>query len=141
MSIDTSLIDNPDSYRNMITTPVSIGDVEILEIFAYYDMPIQYLVRGKKVGDMYIGTMVDDSDDDETWHFLEVSHQRLMLIRNNHLDLYTAFRQSENDLVIELIIHKRIAKERNALVLSESLLNANHIPDDDLPPKGVYLYK
>ena len=141
MSTDTSLIDNPGQYVNMIMPPLSIGEIELLEIYTYYDIPLQFRVKSKSTGNaIYIGYLIND-DEDEIWHYLEVSEKRVKELHNGEIDLYTAVRDSENGLIIEFTIHKETYKQKNKLHATEELLDTLYIPMAKMPYPGVMLTK
>lgn len=131
---------NLSSMESMITTPLSIGQIDLHEVYVFYDQPLLFLVQSQSKGNpMYIGNAIDETDDDETWMYLEVSQQRLNQINNKEIDLYTAYKQSENDLLIKFTIHNKLSRETGTLHATEELVEADSMPDELLPVPGYYL--
>ena len=78
-----------------------LGKLEIIEIYDYYDQPILFACKNA-AGHFYFVVAADEDEQHETWLYVEVSLERLNLIRSGTIDLHDAFAYPERDCVFQV---------------------------------------
>lgn len=111
----------------------SLGRLEIVEIYEYYDQPVLYSCKNA-AGHLYLVVAAAENDEYITWLCVPVSTERLNLIRSGKIDLHDAFAYSENPYAIQV----RVPYEEHASVLTD-FIQSNQIPEDMLPMSGECL--
>ena len=108
-----------------------LGKLEILEVYEYYDIP-RFFLCSNQYGYYYLSLSVSDSDDGHGWLYAHVSKARLKKIRTGKINLYSAFKETEDGCVFKITT----LGENSDTV--ETLL-CNDVPDELLPLKGTEL--
>ena len=80
-----------------------LGRLEIVETYVYYDQPVLFSCKSA-AGHFYLGVATDKNDEHETWLYVEVSVERLNLIRSGAIDLHDAFAEPEDGFLLQEII-------------------------------------
>ena len=62
----------------------SLGRLEIVETYTYYDQPVLFSCKDA-AGNLYLAVAADEDDQFETWLYAKVSAERLNLIRSGQL--------------------------------------------------------
>ncbi len=110
-----------------------LGKLEIIEIYDYYDQPILFACKNT-TGHLHLVVAADEDEQHETWLYVEVSLERLNLIRSGAIDLHDAFANPENHCLFQV----RFPYDNPTLPQIESI-EANQIPQDMLPTPGERL--
>lgn len=110
-----------------------LDKLEIIEIYDYYDQPILFACKNA-AGRLHLVVAADESAQHETWLYVEVSLERLNLIRSGTIDLHDAFADSENGHLLQVKF-----SYNNPTSPQVQHLEANHIPEDMLPTRGECL--
>ena len=90
-----------------------LGELEIVEIYDYYNVPILFSCRNS-VSHLYIVIFADHSPEYETWLYAEVSLTRLNLIRSGVVDLHDAFSKPEMERLLKAMIPHSSSAEFNS---------------------------
>ena len=85
---------------NTLNIP-SLGKLEIIETYAYYDEPILFSCQNA-LGHIYLVVAADENDQYETWLYARVTIERLNLIRCGKIDLHNAFADSEDGSLLQI---------------------------------------
>jgi hypothetical protein len=72
-----------------------LGDLEIIEVFAYYDGPGLFVCTNQ-TNQLYLGVFAASSKEGDTWIYVPLSPVRLDAIRKGELAFFEAFRRAEN---------------------------------------------
>ena len=80
-----------------------LGRLEIVETYVYYDQPVLFSCKSA-AGHLYLAVAVDKNDEHETWLYVGVSAERLILIRSGTIDLHDAFAEPEDSFLLQEII-------------------------------------
>ena len=110
-----------------------LGRLEIIEIYDYYDQPILFACKNA-AGYLHLVVAADEDDQHETWLYVEVSVERLNLIRSGTIDLHDAFADSENGHLLQVKFFYN-----NSTLPQIEHLESNQIPGDMLPMPGERL--
>lgn len=106
-----------------------LGELEILEIYSYYDFPSIFSCRDV-VGCLYIAAIAECSDVSDTWIYVKVSYDRLCLIHSGKISLYEAFREPETGSIIRAIIPNELEDDVKSVAIDPS-----ELPDKMFPSK------
>lgn len=71
-----------------------IGDVEVVEVYEYYDQPVLFACRDRTEL-LYLAVLSEDAPDHETWLLTAMSPKRFAQVRTGEVDLYSAFVNAE----------------------------------------------
>ena len=110
-----------------------LGRLEIIEIYDYYDQPILFACKNA-AGHLHLVVAADEDEQHETWLYIEVSLERLNLIRSGTIDLHDAFAYPENGYVFQI----RFPYD-NPTSPQIEFIEANQVPEDMLPTPGESL--
>ena len=110
-----------------------LGRLEIIEIYDYYDQPILFACKNA-AGHLHLVVAADEDEQYETWLYVEVSVERLNLIRSGTIDLHDAFAYPESECLFQV----RFPYDNPTLPQVESI-EANQIPEDMFPTPGESL--
>lgn len=110
-----------------------LGSLEIIEIYDYYDQPILFACKNA-AGHLYLVVAADEDEQHETWLYMEISVERLNLIRSGAIDLHDAFVYPESDCLFQV----RFPYDNSTSPQIESI-EANQVPKDMLPTPGESL--
>ena len=80
-----------------------LGRLEIVETYVYYDQPVLFSCKSA-AGHLYLVVAADKNDEHETWLYVGVSAERLILIRSGTIDLHDAFAEPEDSFLLQEII-------------------------------------
>jgi hypothetical protein len=114
----------------------ALGVLEIIEVYEYYDRPVLFACQNQ-VGNKYIATWVDETDDAELWFYVPISQRRFEQIRSGAIDLHTAFAKAEGDSLFSVLIPFSEQPESNQIVVKA--LYAPSIPSSQFPEPGERL--
>ena len=111
----------------------SLGKLEIVETYAYYDQPVLFSCRNA-AGYLYLVVAADENDQYDTWLYAGVSPERLNHIRSGEIDLHDAFADPEAGILFQVT-----APYDNQSPLQIEPVQSNQIPEDMLPVPGERL--
>ena len=111
----------------------SLGRLEIVETYAYYDQPVLFSCKNSK-DHLYLVIAVDENDQYETWLYAKVSVERLNLVRSGAIDLHDAFADPEDGRLLQV----RFSYDAPTSPQIESI-EANQVSEDMLPLPGECL--
>ena len=111
----------------------SLGRLEIVETYAYYDQPVLFSCKDSE-GHFYLVVAADENDQYETWLYAKVSVERLNLVRSGAIDLHDAFADPEDDRLFQVKFPYDTAASPEV-----GSLEANQVPEDMLPLPGECL--
>ena len=109
-----------------------LGIHKVVENYIYNDDPALFSCKDS-AGHLYLVT-VGENDQDKIWLRVEISNERLNLIRSGGIDLRNAFIEAESDTLIQV----RIPHD-NSTDPSLKVICPNQISDDILPLPGERL--
>ena len=110
-----------------------LGELEIVEIYDYYNVPILFSCRNS-VSHLYIVIFADHLPEYEMWLYAEVSLMRLNLIRSGVVDLHDAFSKPEMGRLLKVMIPHSNSTEFNSEYITPDQLHS-----DVFPPINKYL--
>ena len=110
----------------------TLGKLEIVEIFDYYDEPVLFSCKNVE-GDLYLVVAADENDQYETWLYAQVSSDRLNLIQTDTIDLHDAFANTEDGRLLQVKFPYDKSGPESEFVQSDQ------VPDEMLPESGEYL--
>lgn len=111
----------------------SLGRLEIVETYAYYDQPVLFSCKNS-AGHLYFVVAADENEQYETWLYAGVSAERLTLIRSGAIDLHDAFADPEGGRLLQV----KFPYDPAASPEVESV-EANQVPQNMLPIRGECL--
>ena len=129
-----SSLPNQNEYTSVMEFPVSLGETDIIEIYAFYDIPVLFLCESMTHNALYIATAADEDETHETWLFLKISRPQLAQLKSNEIDLYTAFKENQEHQLIQFNQHRK-----EPLKSTETLIKDNSISDHLIPIPNTYL--
>ena len=111
----------------------SLGKLEIVETYAYYDQPVLFTCKDS-AGHLYLVVAADENDQYETWLYAKVSVERLNFVRSGAIDLHDAFADPENGRLLQI----RFPYDTSTSPQIE-FIEANQVSEDMLPLPGECL--
>lgn len=111
----------------------SLGRLEILETFEYYDQPVLFSCKNA-AGHLYLVVAADENEQNETWLYAGVSEVRLNLIRSGTIDLHDAFADPEDGFLYQAIV-----SYDNQSEIQINSIPASQISEDMFPVPGECL--
>ena len=111
----------------------SLGKLEIVETYVYYDQPVLFSCKSA-AGHLYLGVAADKNDEHETWLYVGVSAERLSLIRSGAIDLHDAFAEPEDSFLLQEIVPYDDQTQPRM-----KSIQPDQISEDMLPMPGEYL--
>jgi hypothetical protein len=78
-------------------------NLEIIEIYEYYDFPCLFSCQNAS-GQIFLAVWIDETPAYKTWLYSPMSKSRLKNIRSGNIDLYDAFKKSEDGFIYQAII-------------------------------------
>ena len=105
----------------------SVGRLEIVETYAYYDQPVLFSCKNAK-GHLYLVVAADENNQYETWLYAKVSVERLNLVRSGAIDLHDAFADPEGGRLLQV----RFSYDAPTSPQIESI-EANQVSEEMLP--------
>jgi hypothetical protein len=121
---------------SVLPSKTSLGVLEILEVFQYYDGPKLFSAYNK-AGSLFLAFWLGDEFNEislDKWLYVPVSKTRLDNIKAGVIDLLTACREAEDEFVWIVEVPFSTQVPASALVMS-----VGTISDDDLPLPGSKL--
>ena len=73
-----------------------LGQLELIEVYAYYDQPVMYSCKNER-GEIFIGVCSEEHDDYEVWLYVKLSPDRFEQVRGGIISLYETFAKPENN--------------------------------------------
>ncbi len=122
-----------ESIMSDILTIPELGELEILEIYDYFNVPILFSCRNS-VSHLYIVLFADHLPEYEMWLYAEVSLTRLNLIRSGKVNLHDAFSKPEMGRLLKAMIPHNNSGELNSKYITPDQLHS-----DVFPPVDEYL--
>jgi hypothetical protein len=104
-------------------------NLEIIEIYEYYDFPCLFSCQNAS-GQIFLAVWIDETPNHKIWLYSPMSKSRLKDIRAGNIDLYDAFKQSEDGFIYQAIISKNDNSDVVEIIFCESL------NDECLPISG-----
>jgi hypothetical protein len=117
---------------NILNIP-ELGELEIVEIYDYFNVPILFSCRNA-VPHLYIVLFADYLPEYETWLYVEVSPMRLNLIRSGKVNLHDAFSKPEMGCLLKAMI-----PHNNSGELNSEYITPDQLHSDVFPPVNEYL--
>ncbi len=117
----------------MLPEHTTLGQLEIFEIYEFYDMPVLFACRNKS-GHIYLAVWIDETANQDTWLYVSLSPQRFMKVRGGEIDLHDAFAKPEDETALAVRIYKDNAQ--NSAVKPVSIKDVDR---DWFPLPGDYL--
>ena len=115
-----------------LPTNTRLGKLEYLEIYDRHDsQPCLFSCRNQD-GQIYLAVWVDETDDLDRWLYTAISPTRLKWLRENVIDIRSAFTQAVSGFVYDV-------KTDNAGVSNAKMLSCSALTDDLLPVAGEFL--
>jgi hypothetical protein len=109
-----------------------LGNLELNEIFEFYDIPRLFTCKNK-TGQYYLVLSIDEDEEQLIWLYLGISVDRLNLLINKKMDLYSAFKTPENDFLYRVTTNYSSEATNLEYIFSEQLTG------DELPYESTYL--
>ena len=110
-----------------------LGELEIVEIYDYYNVPILFSCRNS-VSHLYIVIFADHLPEYEMWLYTEVSLMRLNLIRSGVVNLHDAFSKPEMGRLLKAMI-----PHSNSAEFNSEYVTPGQLQNDVFPPISKYL--
>ena len=104
-----------------------LGELEIVEIYDYYNVPILFSCRNS-ASHLYIVIFADHLSEYEMWLYAEVSLTRLNLIRSGVVNLHDAFSKPEMGRLLKAMIPHSNSAEFNSEYITPDQLHSNVFP-------------
>ena len=117
---------------NLLPQSPPLVNLEIVEVYEYYDVPCLFSCRNTS-GQIFLAVWIDEKPDFKTWLYVPMSQRRLENVRSGKIDLYDAFKNSEDNFVYKAIIPCDGSHDKIEAILSENLI------DDWLPIPDEFL--
>ena len=111
----------------------SLGRLEIVETYAYYDQPVLFSCKDS-AGHLYLVVAADENNQYETWLYVRISNERLNLVQSGTIDLHDAFADSEDAHLFQV----RFSYDAPTSPQIESI-EVNQVSEDMLPLPGECL--
>ena len=80
-----------------------LGELEIIEVYEYYDVPILFSCQNA-ASHLYIVLFADRLPEHEMWLYVEVSSPRFNLIRSGEINLHDTFSKPEMGRLLKAMI-------------------------------------
>jgi len=122
-----------DDEMNILPQGYSLGQLSILEVYAYYDEPIIFTCRNDR-GTYYLAIVVEGQKDHDIWLYVPSQIRVLNSLRKNEIDIRDAVFAAEGDTVYKVALP--FDPEENVPI---STLSVSDIPMKWLPKPGVFL--
>ncbi|AFJ02587.1 hypothetical protein Q7C_1437 [Methylophaga frappieri] len=112
-----------------------LGDLSIIEVYEYFDMPTLYCAKDKVMGTYYIVFWCDKKSEPvhkEGWLYLPISKNKLNLLRAKRISFREAYEQPERGYYLAYIGKDPEQDE-------VTFIRQKDLPDDFLPTEGFYV--
>ena len=110
-----------------------LGELEIVEIYDYYNVPILFSCRNS-ASYLYIVIFADHLPEYEMWLYAEVSPMRLNRIRSGVVNLHDAFAEPETGRLLKAMI-----PHSNSDEFESGYVTPDQLHSDVFPPISKYL--
>ncbi|MDB9455794.1 hypothetical protein PN478_09315 [Dolichospermum circinale CS-534/05] len=77
-------------------------NLEIIEIYEYYDFPCLFSCQNAS-GQIFLAVWIDETPAYKNWLYSPMSKGRLKNIRSGNIDLYDAFKKSEDGFIYHVV--------------------------------------
>lgn len=78
-----------------------MGELEIYEIFEFFDFPRLFSAKSK-TGALFLGLSIFDDYDTFEWLYISISSDRIKMLIEQKMCLYTAFKNPENKYLFKV---------------------------------------
>lgn len=116
----------------MMRLPAPLGDIRVVEVLEYYDEPVLYFGQSATEQNFLVMLAADDPNQRQ-WVLSPMSSVRLAAVREQALDLYSAFTRAEGGIVWRAT-ERRGSHEPPAI----ELVRVEDLDDDVLPEPGFF---
>lgn len=89
----------------MLPLDTSLGQIQIFEIYEFYNMPVLFACKNQ-ADNIYLSVWINESGEDNIWLYVSVSPQRFAKIRAGQIDLHDAFADPEDGIVLQVTVPK-----------------------------------
>lgn len=110
----------------------SLGNLEIIDIYVYYDKPHLFSCKNK-TGQRYLAICSDEDDDSERWLYVPISSKKLRKVKTGQITVYSAFKEPEDGTLFDVRIYFSNNMDSAEIIKPEAL------DDSDLPDKDTFL--
>lgn len=117
----------------MLPKNTSLGELEIEEIYEFYDIPRLFSCKNK-LGHIYLVISIEDLTVGWKWLYLPVSDSRLQKIRLGKITLRDSFKNAEEHFVYSALIYTD-----DSIMPEVKTVSCQDIPEQWLPEKGERL--
>jgi hypothetical protein len=117
---------------SLLPKSTSLGNLEIIEVYEYYDKPCLFSCRNA-AGQIFLAVWVDETPDADKWLYVAMSSRRFEYIRSGGIDLHDAFLTAEDGFVFEIII------SHNDTPAEVRIIPGERLDEDSLPMPGEFL--
>lgn len=108
----------------------SLGKLEIVEIYEYYDYPLLFSCKNT-TGSIFLAVQIEESSEKEVWLLVNMSQERFFQIRSGGIDLYDAFKLAETGSTYKLTVNRQTME-----LEAESSIKVENLTADQLPMQG-----
>ncbi|MGA9379023.1 MAG: DUF6575 domain-containing protein [Phormidium sp.] len=117
---------------SLLPKSTSLGNLEIIEVYEYYDKPCLFSCRNE-AGEIFLGVWVDETPNFDIWFYVPMSLKRFQSVRSGGIDLKDAFLVAENGFVFKVVTSDDDSPSKIVSIACE-MLN-----EDLLPMAGEFL--
>ena len=115
----------------MLPVNTLLGQVELSEIYEYFDGPRLFSVRDN-AGGLCLAYWFDESEEATGWLYLPITENKLTRLRQQQLTLRQAYEEPET---FYWVVYTRIPPNED----SARLVTRQQIDSDFFPPEGYYI--
>lgn len=109
-----------------------IGELIVFEVYEFYDEPVLFAASNER-GQIFLGLLAQDDAEIKRWLYAPLSSTRLLGLKSDWIDIYSAFKNVEGGRVFES------KSPKNGEPPMGAWINASDLSDADLPDAGVFL--
>ncbi len=109
-----------------------IGDLIVFDVYEFYDEPVLFAASNER-GQIFLGLLAQDDAEVKRWLYAPLSSIRLLGLKSDWIDIYSAFKTVEGGQVFESKVSKKGEPTIGAWI------NASDLKDAGLPDSGVFL--
>jgi hypothetical protein len=110
----------------------SVGELSIVEVFAYFDGPRLFLAENA-AGQRYLVASVDSDAETDTWLLTAISERRLLQLSEGIMDVRSVFMSPELETLYQ------ITTNASGELMSANVLGPGDLTGDVLPEPEVFL--
>lgn len=116
----------------LLPQSTQLGKLELIEVYEYYDTPCLFSCRNTS-GHLFMAILFDQTKNLEKWLYVSISQRRFENIRAGLIDIRSAFLNSEDGFVYQIIINLDDNLDRVEIIWCENLI------DDWLPMPNEFI--